>query len=781
MATENARYLQEILMVLRSQIVIIFLIIIPSALFLIADQGQDVSLCVVEDLAFMQPATTASMLIGLFFWSISTRFCSRMITFLTDNSGHELSPFSVKRRKRIQRRVSNAVGLAPIVMAFFAFVRVGINAVFFGQEKHDGREGQVILSNAVILVLIAAVFCFFYWLYYRRGIEYLANRYRILCWLLLPADEAKWIGKLYGLFGDLRFQLTRPTAAATGINTSAPLPVNVVLPDGRSLPAATSQRPAFTLCPGYPAPEGKSLVVWMYQIPVRFYRSLHMQFRILLLISVAIITAFAFCPIGSFYAWVGTIGCVFLAVACWQAVYTLAHYADKVKYRWKYPIPVRTILFILFMLTTWLNHDHPVREHSSTLIADKRLPVIEHFNKWLTNIESSSKLGQQWLEPDGRIPVIFITAEGGALRTGGFTTSLLSRLADTFKGAERYIYAYSSVSGGSIGCNVFNAFTRLKSTGPAMDSITYDSLSSYFYKQDFLAPAIGKYAFGEIFNYYIPFHIPIFDRAIALEKAWEDAFDGLPGGDGKHNFLSDDYFSTATADGTSAALFTNTVEVETGRQCLWSNVRVEALPRGRQRDLFGRYHFDLPYSTATGLSSRFPLVSPAAAFYPKQTDANGNPTASHYVDGGYYENKGSETMLQVIQHLENDTNFLRKVRPYVIQINFGTDKDSSKKPVRAFSDIREIIGGIANSRGARGELEQQYLKNETKIRLNGIFISVAIPSDGKEVPNDWVLSSRAVGYIRNLTDSIVRCQGRYANGYDGLQQLFTYDLNRKKR
>ena len=60
------------------------------------------------------------------------------------------------------------------------------------------------------------------------------------------------------------------------------------------------------------------------------------------------------------------------------------------------------------------------------------------------------------------------------------------------------------------------------------------------------------------------------------------------------------------------ALF-NTTEVETGLQCIWSNVRIDGLPLSRERDLYRRIGKDLAYSTAVNLSARFPLVSPGAA------------------------------------------------------------------------------------------------------------------------------------------------------------------------
>ncbi len=770
-----SRYAQDIFLILRSQLALIIFIAAPMFLFLYTDQGQDVALCVVEDLADGLPATTFCLLSGLIFWSISSRFCSRMLTYISDNSGHALAPAAVARRVRLQKRIANVIGLTPVVIAFLSFLRVGLRAVFGYHYFLNVRPSGLIFCTVSIMFLILVIGTGMQLMFCSGGLAKLSC-YKTFSWLQFPDEERNWADRLYGIFNDIRFEMTKATAKANDIDLNKPLPTGKKLPNGNTLPPATDERPAFTICDDYPATDTKSgLRVWMYQAPVRYYKVLHLHFCILLAIAGFIIIFYSCCPFRDVYAWTGSVALVFLACGSWQLIYTLAHYADKVKYRWRFAVPVRTVLFALFIVTTCGNHDHPVHRTTETLLPDSRPSLAKHFISWYAHLNAQPDV---YREPDKSLPVIFITAEGGALRTGGFTTMLLARMADSFHeaGFNRYIYGYSSVSGGSIGCNIYYALTRLSAANPDLKS-TMSSLAEKFYSKDYLAPAVGKFFFGEIINYYLPFHVRLFDRAIALEGGWEDGFGALtPAQPGAVNYLAAPYFITAPDTGIYPALFTNTVEAETGRQCIWSNVNISALPKGRLRDLFGRYRFNLPFSAATNLSSRFPLISPAAAFYPAKKDARASRGISHYVDGGYYENKGSETMLQVLQALKRDIpdTIMSRIHPYVIQINFGTDEDSSTTPIRKFNDITEIVGAIAHTRGARGELEQDYLQYETG-RLGGTFIKVHIAPSGDVIPNDWVLSERASKNIRTITDSIVRNDAHYTRHLkDNWGDLFMY-------
>ncbi|WPQ65432.1 hypothetical protein SIO70_11295 [Chitinophaga sancti] len=81
---------------------------------------------------------------------------------------------------------------------------------------------------------------------------------------------------------------------------------------------------------------------------------------------------------------------------------------------------------------------------------------------------------------------------------------------------KRAIYAYSGVSGGSLGIAFFNAMAYLTPDSlHKVDSLT--NMTDLFFQQDYLSPVIGKMFYGDLLNLLLPFQIPAFDRAAADE------------------------------------------------------------------------------------------------------------------------------------------------------------------------------------------------------------------------------------------------------------------------
>jgi len=118
----------------------------------------------------------------------------------------------------------------------------------------------------------------------------------------------------------------------------------------------------------------------------------------------------------------------------------------------------------------------------------------------------------------------------------------------------------------------------------------------------------------------------------------------------------------------------------------------------------------------------------------------------HYIDGGYYENKGAETLFQVLQAL---TFTGKRIKPYVIQFNFGGEDSTLAKSVTVFNEISEIIAGIYDTRSGRGDIAQHYLKNYTD-SLKGEFSNIYLDLNTKQLPLNWVLSNTAINRLDTL-------------------------------
>lgn len=721
--------LKDLLFILRGIWLLLLFDLLALFAFIKASQGADVLLSVIEDLS--DPASDDFRIAGLFwmlaglaYWCISSEFCARFLLYLADNSGKSLAPERVNTRRNMQLHISRASLYFPLLLFIAALVKSLL-------QNNDGFLSlRVSLVFLVVLILMLSLATLMYCLYNRNWIVKAARKYDAIRWMAISPRENKWVKKLYGIFNDVRIDIPQGNSSFNGKD----LPREVPLPNGVTLPREFL---AFDTNPTADA----NLDIWMFKIPVLFYRCLLRQLLVLGLVSSSIILLFAFVPSPRVYMHVGATALVCLAFACWQVIYVVFAFLDKAQS----VFPFRLTLIVLFILTTFLNNDHPVREINNAattgIASDRRLPLTKHFQSWFLHLveDSLSRDAVYRVGSDGRkVPVIFIAAEGGASRTGAFTAMVLSRFQDMYPSFGRYVYCYSGVSGGALGTNLFTAL--LLEQQHLKHKMNFTDATTRFFKTDFLAPVTGKLVFGEIINYFIPLNISSLDRAVILERSWEAGWYGSFDWEGI-NVLSDS-FNQIVSD-SFPAVFINTTEVETGLQCVWSNVALSELPLGRNKDLYSRTGKNIPYSTAIDLSTRFPLISPGAMI----SYGKGN-VRRHFVDGGYYENKGAETLMNVIRTLDIDTS---RIKPYVIQFNFGVE-DSTFKSVRSFNEISEVLGGIYNTRGGRAAVSQFHLRQLTE-QLKGEFIPIDLELNTREFPMNWTLSNTAVS---RLEDQITR-------------------------
>src|ERR1051325_10644881 len=86
--------------------------------------------------------------------------------------------------------------------------------------------------------------------------------------------------------------------------------------------------------------------------------------------------------------------------------------------------------------------------------------------------------------------------------------------------------------------------------------------------------------------------------------------------------------------------------------CLYHNIKNADAPK-----------IDVPLSTAAHMSARFTYVSPAGRF---------DPDGTHVVDGGYFENSGAATALDILRQVNDELHQnpeLRTIIPQIIMIS----------------------------------------------------------------------------------------------------------------
>ena len=751
------RYLaSDFLSVISSVGMIAFFNFIALLVFTLLPQGKDVLLIIVEDTIKFRAGNLVCLIIGIILWSIVSEFGSRYSIYVTDNTGKSLSDERVKWRKAVQRVIADIFLIMPFLIVFIGFL---VNYVQDNSlDKGDKNFGFGIPVLLLFIVLNVLARLYFADRNQKRG---------------LPDEEWQWCNKLYGIYNDHVFQIRQssnfknkikgPYEIFTDNFTSLSREDKSLFPKRADLITQGSIVPQTFRFKTFTQTTEDSRAInsdcrykWIYEIPIDFYKTLHKQLKIIVTISVVLFLIICFLPI-SFYTYVGAPGLIVTAFACWSGIQLWLIYMDYAVLR-HYKVSLRFILFFLLIFSSFINNDHPVRFNNYTpqinsnknYFTSDRPGLKDHFRQWFANYRADSNT-QYYLKNDTTsfYPVVFVCAEGGALRTGAFAAETLSFLQDSLANSlnrinfKKTIYAFSGVSGGSVGISYFNAVEYLNKPEDLQEG-THSQLTEKFFNQDFLSPVIGKMFYGDIVNLFLPFHIELFDRAIALEKAWEQGYESIIKKEAR-NIFSSDFIDLTKTNTVSPAVFINTTEVESGFQCWLTNVKPDdSMFFADRRDLFGyKINGRINYSTMTNFSTRFPLFSPGAALIENDSKKY------HYADGGYVENTGAATMLEIIKVLKPQLDSYR-IKPFVLLLRYSNDSTGSTANINFANEFSEILFGIYNTRSGRGRIAVEELKRyiHSNFPLPANVIEFSLSKSGSEVPMNWVLSKKSLNLIK---------------------------------
>jgi hypothetical protein len=331
-------------------------------------------------------------------------------------------------------------------------------------------------------------------------------------------------------------------------------------------------------------------------------------------------------------------------------------------------------------------------------------------------------------------PVIIITATGGGIHAAAWTAAALRAIDEEFGALNfhSHILLVSSVSGGSV---TSAAFLREYFTDGAFTEASYKRIQGASVCSSLQAVAWGL-AYPDTLRLLFPWFfnrfptLDRFDRGWALQKAIDRNLRDL-------ECIPDD--ASRNAGGPDLANFTlnamavrdpagplcvqhqdacqhlpaftlNATVVETGDRFLLSNYSVfagkagtfEVLPAASFLGVYGRETIlplpvpkpvphrggfaDLSLLTAARLSATFTYISPAARL--PFEDAQGSmQNAYHFVDGGYYDNDGTNSAIEFLKAASqasdsNKSTFnpSRPLRVLLIEIRNSDDLDISDSP-----------------------------------------------------------------------------------------------------
>jgi hypothetical protein len=237
-----------------------------------------------------------------------------------------------------------------------------------------------------------------------------------------------------------------------------------------------------------------------------------------------------------------------------------------------------------------------------------------------------------------------------------------------------------------------------------------------------------------------------------LGQAWSKST-GTDDFSRKHSFYE---LSSNFAKRSTPALFLNTTQVETGQRMVVSSLGLATNTGAADDNLSGLLSIgripkivspNLSLATAAFLSARFPVITPPGSIGPKNE-------RSRYVDGGYFENSGTATLIDLIFALSlgsPQTGSSQQPLPKIklIVINIGTDPVDLKYSSRGLGEITGPIVALLNTRSARGDSATNQLgtvvnKIGSSQGNSAEIVHFQADQNDLRLPTGWLLSEQAL-------------------------------------
>jgi len=435
----------------------------------------------------------------------------------------------------------------------------------------------------------------------------------------------------------------------------------------------------------------------------------------------------------------GPVALVLLTASLWVPLGSLVVYAGK---RLQLPVTAFVLVVAVAFSPTMDNHTvRTIRAAASPGDAPPPAPpeLVDAFTSWMRPLAAPAPAAPA-APPAARAKprIFFVAAEGGGVRAAYWTAKVLSGLADDNRTFPDRLFAVSSVSGGSLGAVVFDALLAERAAGHLGETAQLREQAKGVLGEDFLSPVLAAMLFPDAFVHLVPFSAALTsaDRARALEGAWEAAWQAHVGSDR----LGRGFAALFREGSRLPHLLLNATCVETGQRWAVSDLHL-AHQVGDVNDVGELFDADVPLSTAAHLSARFPYISPGGRV------PGPNPACSHLVDGGYFENSGAATLLDLLEALPDSTpGGPAGYVPVVISINNDPERDCPTSPSGFLSEVTIPIDTLLDTRGARGRAAElglmKYTTGETEVQqrlagcddahgddAHGYYLEFALPRD----------------------------------------------------
>lgn len=460
------------------------------------------------------------------------------------------------------------------------------------------------------------------------------------------------------------------------------------------------------------------------------------------------------------------------------------------------------IVAVLFSMFD-TNDNHPIRSVAQKDRGEaKKLEIGDAFTRWLeTRKDKSGFAGQPY-------PIFVVAAQGGGIYAAKHAASFLGEIQDLCPGFGHHLFAISGVSGGSVGSSVFAALTKdfqnkpdtkLQRHGCVEDpagkrKALFEDATTAILRNDLWAPLAAGLLFPDFVQRFLPRPIDSWDRSLWLDKAVEKAYDR---GVLKSGFLQSSKTSLrpltkpylAAWDPENfphtPALVLNATEVASGERLVVSPfvfpgsglnfLPIWDDPKGNEKAEIAPV-----MSSAAGLSARFPWITPAAYFHRHETNSEGEKTPKkvRIVDGGYFENSGVVTALDLIKGVVAAVDANPEVSVEINLLVF-TSAEFDTPEAKSFGELLDPIRTLFTTQTARAGIaigqalrELRGLSN-TSTRINANIIRLELNGHEYPLPLGWRLSPVTRHLISFQNGDLLDCKQDFEKALNEGGQLDT--------
>ena len=408
----------------------------------------------------------------------------------------------------------------------------------------------------------------------------------------------------------------------------------------------------------------------------------------------------------------------------------------------------------LIVISAW-NDNTAVRRATGAAVplVTQRPTVDAHFAQWISKRRQT----------DGdTIPLVLIAAEGGGIRALNWAAETLIRLDSIIPGFSRHVYALSGVSGGGVGTAFYTAFLR---DVPQQRRIAQFDRFRNVIRDDYLSAVSAALLFPESIQRVVPVPIPRLERGKWLEDSWADSYRDNLDLNTLNESLTQLYQTPTGYNYELPSLLLNGTLAESGQKIITSNLRLD--PRYFKDvvstlDVLGA---DVPLKTAASLCSRFPVVTNGGLIQKDSVDRSGRKRryGGHVVDGGYFDNSGVETCIQLlnnlvpaIRRLGSDTAKRVTVIPYIIFIQNSNTVGRLPQKRSLLQAVRVPLLGFFNAwdNGSvtRDNMFNSFMDRFADPKINYLTLRLAYNDN---YPLGWFLSDSAARSLsQQAQDSI---------------------------